>query len=65
MSLRIDGTLRRGDLTLELDLDLPLGVTAITGPNGAGKSSVLRLIAGLEALDAGLSYDHPKKQQNT
>lgn len=53
MSLRIDGTLRRGDLTLELDLDLPLGVTAITGPNGAGKSSVLRLIAGLEALDAG------------
>ena len=53
MSLRIDGTLRRGDLTLELDLDLPLGVTAITGPNGAGKSSVLRLIAGLEALDTG------------
>lgn len=53
MSLRIDGTLRRGDLTLELDLDLPLGVTAITGANGAGKSSVLRLIAGLEALDAG------------
>lgn len=53
MSLRIDGVLRRGDLSLELDLDLPLGVTAITGPNGAGKSSILRLIAGLEALDAG------------
>ena len=53
MSLRIDGLLRRGDLRLDLDLDLPLGVCAVTGPNGAGKSSVLRLIAGLEALDAG------------
>ena len=53
MSLRIDGTLRRGELTLDLDLDLPLGVTAITGPNGAGMSSVLRLIAGLEALYSG------------
>lgn len=53
MSLRIHGTLHRGDLTLGLDLDLPAGVTAITGPNGSGKSSILRLIAGLEALDAG------------
>ncbi|MDG1876651.1 MAG: ATP-binding cassette domain-containing protein [Acidimicrobiales bacterium] len=53
MSLRIDGTLQRGDLTLELDFDLPFGITAITGPNGAGKSSILRLVAGLEALDAG------------
>lgn len=53
MSLRINGTLQRGDLTLELDFDLPFGITAITGPNGAGKSSILRLVAGLEALDAG------------
>lgn len=53
MSLHIDGTFTRGDLTLELRLDLPAGVTAIVGPNGSGKSSILRLIAGLEALDGG------------
>ena len=53
MNLRITGTLRRGDLTLDLDLDLGVGTTAVVGPNGSGKSSVLRLIAGLEALDDG------------
>lgn len=53
MTVHLDGTLRRGDLTLTLDLELPPGITAITGPNGAGKSSVLRLLAGLEALDTG------------
>ena len=42
MSLHIDGTFTRGDLTLELRLDLPAGVTAIVGPNGSGKSSILR-----------------------
>ena len=53
MSLRIDGTFRRGDLRLELDLAIPAGTTAIVGANGSGKTSLLRLIAGLDALDTG------------
>ena len=32
---------------------LPAGRIAVVGPNGSGKSSLLRLIAGLEALDDG------------
>jgi ABC-type Fe3+/spermidine/putrescine transport system ATPase subunit len=38
------------DLTLRVDRG---GVTALLGPSGAGKSTVLRLIAGLMAPDAG------------
>ena len=53
MSLRIDGTFRRGDLRLDLDLAIPAGTTAIVGANGSGKTSLLRLIAGLDALDTG------------
>ncbi len=53
MTIRIDGNLRRGDVELQLDLDIDPGRTAIVGPNGAGKTSLLRLVAGLERLDGG------------
>jgi iron(III) transport system ATP-binding protein len=38
----------------ELSLEVPRGETVgILGPSGSGKTTVLRLIAGLEQLDAG------------
>ncbi|MEO0492621.1 MAG: ATP-binding cassette domain-containing protein [Actinomycetota bacterium] len=51
--LRVTGRLRRGDLDLAVDLDLPRGVIAVVGANGAGKTSLLRAIAGLDRLDDG------------
>ncbi|HKE78334.1 MAG TPA: TOBE-like domain-containing protein [Solirubrobacteraceae bacterium] len=38
------------DVTLEVE---PGGLTALLGPSGSGKSTLLRVIAGLEAPDAG------------
>jgi molybdate transport system ATP-binding protein len=52
-SITISGQMQRGDLSLQLDLSLEAGLTMITGANGAGKTGLLRLIAGLERLDAG------------
>lgn len=46
--------LRRGDFTLELDLQLPAGgLTALFGPSGSGKTSGLRVLAGLEPSARG------------
>jgi molybdate transport system ATP-binding protein len=45
---------RLGVLTLDVGLDAQPGETVVLlGPNGAGKTTVLRVIAGLFALDAG------------
>ena len=45
---------RLGLLTLDVELDAQPGETVVLlGPNGAGKTTVLRVIAGLLALDAG------------
>lgn len=53
--LHVDARLRRGSFTLEVAAEIPAGHTlGIIGPNGAGKTSLLRAIAGLTALDAGL-----------
>jgi ABC-type sulfate/molybdate transport systems ATPase subunit len=38
---------------IDLELDVPPGVTVLLGPNGTGKSSLLRLLAGLRQPVAG------------
>jgi molybdate transport system ATP-binding protein len=54
MTLKAAISVRRGGLTVELDLAVEDGeVLAVLGPNGAGKSTVLRVLAGLLPPDAG------------
>jgi sulfate transport system ATP-binding protein len=51
-----DLTKRFGDFTAleDVSLEVPAGsLTALLGPSGSGKSTLLRVIAGLEAPDAG------------
>jgi molybdate transport system ATP-binding protein len=43
-----------GRLTLDVDLSLPGGMTALLGPSGAGKTSTLDVVAGLVAPEQGL-----------
>jgi phospholipid/cholesterol/gamma-HCH transport system ATP-binding protein len=48
----------------QMDLDIyPGEAVAIIGPSGTGKSTVLRIIAGLIAPDAGEVYIHGKARQ--
>jgi molybdate transport system ATP-binding protein len=55
MSLVASIAVRRGELLVELDLQVADGeVLALLGPNGAGKSTLLRVLAGLLPPDAGL-----------
>ncbi len=53
MTIDISGVLERGDLLMKVDLTIAPGRTAVVGVNGSGKTSLLRLIAGLEALSTG------------
>ena len=41
------------DFTLELDVSLAVGITAIFGPSGSGKSTTLNCIAGITKPDSG------------
>ncbi|MFQ5747604.1 MAG: ABC transporter ATP-binding protein, partial [Gemmatimonadota bacterium] len=43
----------RGRFTLDVDLAVGREILALFGPSGAGKSTFLRLVAGLDAPDAG------------
>ena len=53
-ALAVDGTVRRGDFTLDLHVRVEPGeVLGVLGPNGAGKTTLLRTLAGLEALSDG------------
>ena len=47
MSLRVDGTARRGAFTLTLAFESAARVTLLRGPSGAGKTMSLHMIAGL------------------
>ena len=57
LTAHIGGNRRPGQpaaFTLDVDLRLPgQGVTAISGASGSGKTSLLRCIAGLQAVSAG------------
>lgn len=51
--LRIDIKKRLGNFSLDMKLEIGPGITAVLGRSGAGKSTLAKLIAGLEAPDAG------------
>jgi len=54
MSLRAHVVVRRGSLTLDVEVAVGDGeVLAVLGPNGAGKSTLLRVLAGLLLPDGG------------
>ena len=52
--LRARLTKRLGHFTLDVDLSCPAGsILVLTGPSGSGKTTLLRILAGLDAPDAG------------
>jgi sulfate/thiosulfate transport system ATP-binding protein len=62
MSIQINGVAKRfGDFVAvdNVDLEIATGeLLALLGPSGSGKTSLLRIIAGLEAPDAGTISFH-------
>lgn len=57
MSLVVRGRAHAGAHTLEVELDVPAGVTVITGPSAAGKTLLLRAIAGLHPFAGMVTFD--------
>jgi ABC-2 type transport system ATP-binding protein len=59
MSIVIDGVRKRFGSTVALDgmtfTVRPGLVTGFVGPNGAGKSTTMRVVLGLDAVDAGVA----------
>ena len=69
MKLCVQGTVRRGNFAVRLDLDLEVdGVAALVGASGTGKSTLLRLIAGFEPAAPvrvevdGACWQHPGRR---
>ena len=53
MSFDLDLTRRLGDAVIACRIVADAGLTVLFGPSGAGKTSVLNMVAGLIAPDAG------------
>ena len=71
MRIELEGALKRfgSDVVAVSDLDLAIEsgeFFALLGPSGCGKSTTLRLVAGLEQLDAGIiRFDGAPVADNT
>ncbi|MEN0062083.1 MAG: ATP-binding cassette domain-containing protein [Myxococcota bacterium] len=55
VSLSVQGT--EGELTLDVRVDLPPGVTGVLGANGSGKTTLLQAIAGLVKTEGDIVVD--------
>lgn len=51
--IRLAFVLRQGQFTLDIDVTLQRGVTALFGPSGAGKTTILDAVAGLRRPSSG------------
>jgi sulfate/thiosulfate transport system ATP-binding protein len=57
--LNVSKTFKRFQALKNVSLEVPTGeLVALLGPSGCGKTTLLRVIAGLEAADAGHVYFH-------
>lgn len=44
---------KKGDFTLDIEVDFIKGITGVFGPSGAGKTSLMHLLVGLDRPDEG------------
>jgi molybdate transport system ATP-binding protein len=44
---------RQGEFSVDLEMEIPRGVTALLGPSGAGKTTVLQVLLGLIPMEEG------------
>jgi ABC-type sulfate/molybdate transport systems ATPase subunit len=54
MSVMLKGSVRQGRLVLDIDIVAGDEIVAVSGVNGVGKTTLLRVLAGLLPLDAGI-----------
>ena len=54
MSVMLKGSVRQGQLVLDIDIVIGDEIVAISGVNGIGKTTLLKVLAGLLPLDTGI-----------